>query len=427
MPRIAQLKGFARRSLEWGSLSATLGLLIGTACALFHWTLDEVTRIRFEHPELLWLLPLAGAGVAWLYSRFGQSVAAGNNLLIQQIQQPGEGVPWRMAPLIFIGTLFTHLCGGSAGREGTALQMGGGMAGGLAKWLPSLSSPDLRILLMAGIAAGFGGVFGTPVAGMFFALEVAVLGRIEKRAIIPCLLAAMISDFTCAAWGISHTSYPVQSLIPKGASLQLTPLSFHLVTSAVLGGVLFGLAARLFAGLTHAIEAIFKRTQLSSTAKPMVGACVVIALVSLVGTRDYLGLGVTSPDPAAATIVNAFHSGGVTAWSWWWKMLFTAVTLGSGFKGGEATPLFFIGAALGNTLAPWFGVPVDFCVALGFVSVFAGATHTPIACTVMAAELFGGESILYYALSCLMAHQVSGRGVYAAQRVRNPPQDSQPE
>lgn len=400
---------------KWALLSGVLGVLVGTACALFLASLDLVTQLRFEHPNLLWLLPIAGGLTGWMYWRWGQSVASGNNLLIEQIRSPGAGAPLRMAPLVFLGTLLTHLCGGSAGREGTAVQMGGGIAGGLARMLPGLSPRELRVLLLAGVAAGFGGVFGTPLAGVVFALELAVLGRIETRAILPCLATSYISHWTCSAWGIAHTVYEVQTLIPDGARFPLTPLTWQLLGCAAVGGVLFGLTARLFTEVTHAIQKLFDRTLQHPITRLVVGGCVVIALVELLGTRDYLGLGVTSPDSKAATIVNAFQPGGVPPWSWWWKLLFTAITLGSGFKGGEATPLFFIGAALGNTLAVLAGMPVEFCVALGFVSVFAGATHTPLACTVMAAELFGVESILYYAVSCQLAHRVSGRGVYPSQ------------
>ncbi len=411
MPRIP----FVVELGKWALLSVLLGVLVGSACALFLASLDLVTRMRFEHPQWLWGLPIAGAVTGGIYLRWGHAVASGNNLLIEQIKSPGAGVPLRLAPLVFFGTLLTHLCGGSAGREGTAVQMGGGMAGGLARMCPGLSPQELRVLLMAGVAAGFGGVFGTPLAGVVFALEVAILGRIERRAVLPCLVASFLSDWTCTAWGISHTPYAVQSLIPEGAMIPLTPLNGQLLLFAVFGGALFGLTGRLFTRMTHGVQNLLDQWCQNRIIRPMVGACVVMVLVGLLGTRDYLGLGVSSPDPASATITNAFHAGGVQPWSWGWKLAFTAVTLGSAFKGGEATPLFFIGAALGNTLAVLAGMPIDFCVALGFVSVFAGATHTPLACTVMAAELFGIESVLYYAVSCQLAHWCCGRGVYPAQ------------
>ena len=411
MPQCLRIHSFGK----WVLLYCFVGVLVGTACALFLASLDLVTRWRIESPGLLWLLPVAGALTGMMYLRGGKSVASGNNLLIEQIKSPGAGVPLRIAPLVFLGTLLTHLCGGSAGREGTAVQMGGGIAGGLARMIPGLSPLELRVLLMAGVAAGFGGVFGTPLAGVVFALELAVLGRIERRAVLPCLVASYLSHWTCTNWGIVHATYQVQSLVPEGSRFPLTPLTGQLLGSAALCGVLFGLTARLFAAMTHGIQKLFDRTLKHPITRPVVGSGVVIALVYVLGTRDYLGLGVTSPDPTAATIVNAFHPGGVQLWSWWWKLLFTAITLGSGFKGGEATPLFFIGAALGNTLAVLAGMPVEFCVSLGFVSVFSGATHTPLACTVMAAELFGIQSVLYYAVSCQLAHRCSGRGVYPAQ------------
>lgn len=401
---------------KWALLCLALGLLTGSECALFLWSLDLVTLQRVAHPDLMWGLPVAGLAIGWLSLRVGPEVNSGNNLVIREIKHPQHGVPLLMAPFVLVGTLLTHLFGGSAGREGTAVQMGASIAGGLARLFPRLSDREIRVLLMAGVAAGFGGVFGTPMAGAIFALELAALGRLETRAIVPCLAAAVLSDLVCDAWGIQHTSYGVQSLVHPAAALRLTPLTGRLMLGCVVGGVLFGLTARLFAGMTHTIQGLLSRWVKHPLLRPMLGGCLVISLVYLVGSRDYLGLGVSSADPAGVTIVRAFEPGGVHTWSWWWKLVFTAVTLGSGFKGGEATPLFFIGAALGNVLGVWLGVPVDLMAAMGFVAVFAGATHTPIACAVMAGELFGAESIMYFAASCLIANHLSGEGVYPAQR-----------
>ena len=401
---------------KWSLLCLALGLLTGSMCAFFLWSLDQVTHQRITHPELLWGLPIAGFVIGWLSLRVGPEINLGNNLLIREIRHREHGVPPLMAPFVLVGTLLTHLFGGSAGREGTAVQMGGSIAGGLARLLPKLSDRDARILLMAGIAAGFGGVFGTPMAGAVFALELAALGRLETRAILPCLVSAVLSDLVCDAWGIQHTSYEVLSLVHPTATLRLTPLTGQLMLSCVVGGVLFGLAARLFAGMTHMIQGLLGLWIKPPLLRPVLGGCLVIALVHLVGSRDYLGLGVSSTEPAAVTIIRAFQPEGTHTWSWLWKLIFTAVTLGSGFKGGEATPLFFIGAALGNVLGVWLGVPVDLMAAMGFVAVFAGATHTPIACAVMAGELFGAESIMYFTASCLIANHFSGAGVYPAQQ-----------
>jgi H+/Cl- antiporter ClcA len=407
------------RHLVWAVLlTVPLGLLVGSACALFLWTLERATALRFEHPWLLWLLPVAGAAISWMYLALGKSVEAGNNLIIDEIHRPGGGVPLRMAPLVLVGTVVTHLFGGSAGREGTAVQMGGSIASGLVKHLPWLDRSDGPTMLMAGIAAGFGGVFGTPVAGMVFAMEVLVIGRMDYRAILPCLSAAIISDRTCVAWGIGHTHYHLSSILPDGTAWQASAFDGRLMLCAVVGGILFGLTSLLFAELTHGVHWLFNRLVPWPIMRPVLGGCAVIGLVYLVGSRDFLGLGVTSPDPQAVTIVSSFQAGGAHSWSWLWKIIFTAVALGSGFKGGEVTPLFFIGAALGNTLAMLTGVPVDVLAAMGFVSVFAGASNTPLACTIMAVELFGGEFVVYFAVSCVMAYLFSGHsGIYLSQRI----------
>lgn len=406
--------------VRWLFLAVPLGVVVGSAVAVFLVLLDGATRLRVEHPWLLWGLPAAGAAIGWLYARYGSAVEAGNNLVVDEIHEPGGGVPLRMAPLVLVGTVVTHLCGGSAGREGTAVQMGGSLAGGLARLLPGLTRDDVPTLLTAGIAAGFGGVFGTPVAGAIFAMEVLVIGRMGYRALVPCLVAAIVSDQTCVAWGVTHTHYHVASLPLPDAS-HPAPCDWWLLGHAALGGVVFGLAGALFAAMVHGAQSTLRRLVPSPIVRPVVGGLLVIALVHLLGTRDYLGLGVTAAVPGGVTIGSAFEPGGAHVWSWWWKTVFTAVTLGSGFKGGEVTPLFFVGATLGNTLAALTGVPVDVMAALGFVAVFAGATNTPIACTVMAVELFGGGTVLYHAVACVLAYLCSGHsGIYGSQRRDGP-------
>jgi len=407
--------------LRWVAIALPLGVVVGSAVALFLWSLDRVTQARFDHPWLLWLLPVAGAAIGWMYLTVGSTADGGNNLVVDAIHDEGGGVPLRMAPLVLIGTLATHLCGGSAGREGTAVQMGAGLAGGLIRWLPGLDRRDAPTILMAGIAAGFGGVFGTPIAGTIFALEVLAIGRMRYGGILPCLVAAIAADRTCLAWGIGHTHYEVASLVSSPAAAHPAPFAWPLLGWAVVGGILFGLASMLFSELTHAVHAVFRRLVGRPLLRPVVGGCLVIALVWLLGTRDYLGLGVTNPDPDAVSITTAFQAGGARPWSWLWKIIFTAVTLGAGFKGGEVTPLFFIGATLGNTLAVLGNAPVDFLAALGFVAVFAGATNTPIACTVMAVELFGGGIVVHAAVACVLAYLCSGHtGIYLAQRIDTP-------
>jgi H+/Cl- antiporter ClcA len=405
----------------WTLLVTPMAAATGSACALFLWSLDLVTRTRWNHPQLLFALPLAGLAVWAAYRFLGKRAEGGNNLLMDEIHTPGGGVPRRMAPLVLAGTLITHLFGGSAGREGTAIQMGGSIASAWARLLRlAPTGRTLRILLMAGIAAGFGGVFGTPVAGAIFALEVLALGIVRYDALIPCLIAALVSDWACRAWGIAHTDY--RALV-GAAGLQLPHADPLLLTKTAAAALAFGLTSALFAAAVHAVKAALAK--LPAPLRPLLGGAAVIALTLLLGTRDFLGIGVTSPrlpHHHGISIVNAFSApAGAMPAAWAWKLLFTAITLGSGFKGGEVTPLFFIGATLGNTLAWLLHAPTDLFAALGFVAVFAGATNTPLACTLMAIELFGADLALYAATACFLAYFFSGHtGIYSAQRIAIP-------
>ena len=402
---------------RWLAVLLPLGLLTGSACALFLWALDVATQTRYQHGWLLYLLPLGGLAVGLVYHHWGKSAEGGNNLVLEEIHEPGAGLPKRMAPLILGATVATHVFGGSAGREGTAVQMGGAIASSLARLL-RMPREEVKIYLMAGVAAGFGAVFGTPVAGAVFALEVLAIGRMQYHALIPCLVAAIVGDWSCQAWGITHTHYKITfmsgSMVPAhGFHLDL--LILGMVAAA---GILFGWASALFAELTHTLHAVFKRLCPYAPVRPVIGGVLVIALVFLAGTRDYLGLGVTTPVPGGISIVSLFEAGNIHYWAWAWKILFTAITLSSGFKGGEVTPLFFIGAALGNALSVPLGVPTDLFAALGFVAVFAGASNTPLACTIMGMELFGSTHGVYLATACFMAYLCSGHsGIYLSQRI----------
>lgn len=401
---------------RWTVILVPMAVAVGTLCAAFLWSLDAATHARFTYPWLLFLLPVGGLVVGLLYHWLGRSVEGGNNLIVEQIHAPGGGIPLRMAPLIFFGTVVTHLFGGSAGREGTAVQLGGSLASAFGRVF-GLDASSLRIVLMAGIAAGFGAVFGTPLAGAIFALEVLAVGRVEYAALVPCLIAAVVGDWTCQAWGIEHSVYRITYLTGSAGTHMVEPL---LLAKVAVAGVVFGLAGLLFAEANHVLGGWCKRVITFGPLRPVVGGLVVIALVYLCGTRDYLGLGVWSADPHALTIAS-FFGPDVHPWSWALKMLFTVVTLSAGFKGGEVTPLFFIGAALGNALAGVLGAPVDLMAGLGFVAVFAGAANTPLACTLMGIELFGATHGVYIATACFLAYLCSGHsGIYLSQRLAVP-------
>ncbi|QEI06882.1 voltage-gated chloride channel family protein [Pigmentiphaga aceris] len=384
---------------RWSILAALVAIFAGTASAAFLFALDWAGTTRDAHPGLIWLLPLAGFVVGWVYLRIGQSVEAGNNLLIDEIHDPQRTVPLRMAPLVAVATVVSHLFGASVGREGTAVQMGGALADQTSYRL-RLNSDDRRTLLMAGIAAGFASVFGTPIAGAVFALEVLAIGKLRLPALLPCLLAAFLADRVGQAWGVHHTHYPLQGLAPT---------TVHTVLAVLAAGALFGLIGMLFARTTHGLGRLVKRRISYAPMRPFLGGIVVTVAVWALDAYRYIGLGI----PA---IVDAFVQ--PAGWDFLGKFVFTVVSLGTGFKGGEVTPLFFIGATFGNAMAPLLDLPFSMLAGLGFVAVFAGAANTPIAGTIMAMEMFGPAIGPFAALACLASYLFSGHaGIYGAQRV----------
>ncbi len=389
-----------RYLLRWMPVAALTGVMGGTASALLLVMLAWATNTRESHLWLIALLPLAGLAGGCMYTYLGTSVEAGNNLILDEIHDPKQTVPLRMTPLILIGTFMTQLFGGSAGREGTAVQMGASLADQLARPL-RMDRRDRRVLLMAGISAGFASVFGTPLAGAIFGMEVLAVGTMGYDAIAPCVIAAFTGDLTTRAWGVHHTLYRVTE----------TPgLSGAGLLWAALAGAVFGLVAMLFSSTTHAIGRMFKRGVRWPPLRPFLGGILVAAGVLAVGTTKYIGLGI----PTIQAAFGARHD----PQDWIFKLLFTAVTLGAGFKGGEVTPLFYIGATLGNTLAYVLPLPPQLLAGMGFVAVFAGAANTPVASSLMAIELFGAEAGAYAAVACVFSYLFSGHdGIYGSQRI----------
>lgn len=386
--------------LRWLGLSALVGVLAGSASAFFLVSLDAVTRYRENHLWIIALLPLGGFLVGAIYHYWGESVVKGNNQLIEEWQNPTKLIPFQMAPLVLVTTLLTHLFGGSAGREGTAVQMGGAIADQFTR-LFKLSNLDRKTLLVTGISAGFASVFGTPLAGTIFALEVFIIGRIGYEALVPSLLAALVADQTCHLWGVGHTHYVID-LVPA--------FTISLFINITLASVAFGLVSKLFAELTHFWARQVKNYISFPPFRPMVGGIFIALAVWLSGTTEYIGLGIP-------TIVSSFHDP-LPWYSWMMKMLSTTFTLGLGFKGGEVTPLFFIGATFGNAAAQLLQLPLGLMAGIGFVAVFAGASNTPLASTVMGIELFGAESAPYLALACFIAYLFSGNaGIYRSQGI----------
>ena len=411
----AMQSGSVRMRMPSLSLIAALvitSVISGSLSALFLASLDMATRWHGQHPWLLLCLPVAGVLIVWFYQKYGSSAGQGNHLLVQEIHELSGKVPLRMAPMVLGGTLITHAFGGSAGREGTAVQMGGAVAAWLARCF-SLTRERQRLLLMAGIASGFGAVFGTPWAGAVFAIELPVRGRWQLRYLAPCLVASWLAHVLCVLWGGHHIDFHAFGLSMPG----LWQFSWAMFVAVAVAAVAFGLCARIFVWLSHQMPEWFARISRNPLGRPVVGGCLIIGLVYVLGTADYLGLGVVARHDGGVSLLSCFRTGGADSWSWWWKLLFTVITISSGFKGGEVTPLFFIGAALGNAVAMVMGLPVELFAGLGLVAVFAAAANTPLACSVLAIELFGIHYAALFAFACLVAYLSSGKhGIYKNQK-----------
>ncbi|WP_207422016.1 chloride channel protein [Desertivirga brevis] len=389
-------------TLKWLGLATLTGILAGSASALFLISLAKVTNIRQDNPWLFYCLPVAGFLIGLLYHHFGKEVEKGNNQIIDEVIEPREKISWRMAPFVLIGTLLTHLAGGSAGREGTAVQMGGSLTDQLTHFFP-FSADDRRTLLICGVSAGFASVFGTPLAGTVFALEVYIIGRMRYEALIPALFAALAGDLICRFWGAHHTYYHI------GTSTELNALP---LLYAVAAGLVFAFGGRLFTTAISFFKNYFNKVPYPPM-RPLIGGIVLLLLFTVVDETRFAGLGL-------GTIVESF-SRQQPLYFFLLKILLTSLTLASGFKGGEVTPLFFVGATLGSAMALFIPLPVDLLAAMGFVAVFAAAANTPLACVLMGIELFGSEHAVFLAVACLVAYLFSGHtGIYSSQLIGSP-------
>ncbi len=388
--------------LKWILICLLVACLVGSATALFLISLDRVTLWRSNHIWMVNFLPFVGLAIGLAYHYYGGESKKGNNLIIETHQTAeaapnSKVIPLLMAPLVFISTLLTHVAGGSAGREGTAVQMGGSIADQFTQ-LFKLSAAERKTILIMGVSAGFAAVFGTPLAGAIFALEIMTFKKIKLENIIPSFATAFGAHYICLAWQVKHTVYS----IPTIPGVSLRSMSWTL-----LAGLIFGLTAFVFTYTGTLFERLFSKIKFAPL-RPFIGGIFIALFIVLANSTKYIGLGIPS-------IINAFITPAGN-FDFALKILLTSFTLSAGFKGGEVTPLFFIGATLGSILIWFIPLPMALLAGMGFVAVFAGATHCSIASIVMGIELFGMEAGVFIGLASVVAYFTSGvNGIYSAQ------------
>lgn len=385
--------------IRWLVFGAVTGVICGLVGAAFRLSIDWVTVTRQANDWLIFLLPFAGLLIVFTYHRAGLRQDPGTNLVLASIQSK-KHIPARMAPLIFLGTIVTHLCGGSSGREGAALQIGGSIGEALGR-LFRLNDTDINIIVICGMSAVFASLFGTPIAATVFSMEVISVGVIHYSAFVPCIVSASIAYGITQKCGIVNAVYP-QTFVPE--------FTVALFLKVILLAMLCGVVSILFCVVIHEAGHIYKKRIPNDYGRIFVGGCLVAALTMLVGTRAYNGQG--------ADMIRLAMTGTCPTFAFLLKIIFTALTLGAGFKGGEIVPALFVGATLGNVAAPILGLDPVFGASIGMIALFCSVVNCPLASVLLSVELFGHQSILLFCIACAVSYVFSGYyGLYSSQKI----------
>lgn len=402
-------KIFTITLLKWILYGGLIGMVVGSTTSFLINSNDFLgDEIRDNNFWLIFFLPLAGVIIGFLYMKFGKEAgndsAKGNNLVIEGVHGKVR-VLRRMGPIVYLGTFITVLFGGSTGREGAAVQMGGSVAQALNQFF-KVSVPDTKILLMSGISGGFGAAFGTPITGAVFGMEMVALGKMKYEALVPCLVSSYSAHYLATAvWGIEHQEFIIQA-VPD--------LSVMTFIKVILLSFIFSLISVLYCQLRHGIQVLsenyFKKNYMI---RAFVGGLVIVIFTLIVGSQDYNG--------RSLAMLEQSFTGEVPPFAFLIKLVFTAVTLGMGFVGGEAIPLFFMGATLGNTISNMIDLPMSFLAGLGLIAVFSGGANTPIAAFLLAIEMFDGKGVEYFFVACIVTYIFSGHhGLWPSQTVHEP-------
>lgn len=376
--------------IKWLMVSLILGVVCGAIGSAFHHAVDIVTEIRTEHMWIMLFLPLGGLIICAMYSMFKSSGDLSTNRVIEAAKGK-DTVPFVMAPLIFVSTVITHLLGGSAGREGAALQLGGSFGQKIAKIL-KIKKEHIKYVVMAGMSGVFSALFGTPLTAAFFSMEVMVVGSMNYKGIIPCVLTAFAGSMVSEYFGCSGVYY--NNVLP-------CELSFGSIMIVTLVALACALTGMLFCTTIHKTEQLSDKYIPNKYIRGAAGGVVIILLSLIFRTTDYNGAGMN--------IINNAISGEARYEAFLLKIIFTAITIAAGFKGGEIVPTFFIGSTLGCSLGLIFGFDPSFCASLGFVALFCSVTNCPVASLILSVEVFGGNNIIFYAIACAISFCMSGR------------------
>ncbi len=385
--------------LKWIVFSVVSGVVIGLVGTAFYFAMNWVTSTRIAHPKIIYLLPFGGMAIVGLYKLLHDEKDTGTNLVLSAISA-GESVPLRMAPLIFATTLLTHLFGGSAGREGAALQLGGSLGNTLGR-LFRFDEKDQHVMIMCGMSAAFSALFGTPMAAAIFSMEVVTVGIMHYSALVPCVVSSLVAHAIAVSLGATAELFPIGE-IPAFTLQSAVILTFLSAMCAIV--------SILFCIMLHRSEWLYRKLFKNAYLRAAAGGVVIIILTMLVGSQTYNGTGVS--------VIASCMEGNVRPEAFFMKMLFTALTLGAGYKGGEIVPSFFIGASFGCLFGNIIGFSPAMCAAVGMTSVFCGVTNCPITSLLISFELFGYDGMPYFLLAVAFSYMLSGyTGLYRSQKI----------
>lgn len=389
---------YARALGKWLLVAVVTGVCCGLVGSAFHIGVHHVTELRAAKPWLLICLPVLGLSIVGFY-KLTRTEGKGTNDVIDAVHH-GKPLPLLLLPAIFLGTILTHLGGGSAGREGAALQMGGTIGFHVGRTL-QLDDRDIRVATLSGMAAFFSALFGTPLAATMFAIMVISIGVLYHAAFIPCLTASLVAYWISLQMGVEPTRF----------FMAAPALDAWVMVRVVALAALCALVSVLFCNTIHFVELRLKYWFPNPWVRVVVGGLAVVLLSWVCQSGDYNGAGME-------IVALAVEQGVAVPSAFLWKILFTAVTLAAGFKGGEVVPSFFVGATFGCVVGPLLGLPAGFAAGLGLVAVFCGATNCPVASILLAVELFGDGGLLYYAMACGISYMLSGyNGLYSSQTI----------